>query len=78
MRNGQNDQKTVNYVKDFFFIKLMKICKENQEWNVLYIRGYDVFKPDSELYNLITLWELIKPPQNFVQRSFHKVIKIMT
>ena len=25
-----------------FCIKLTKICKENQGWNVLYIHGYDV------------------------------------
>ena len=31
MWNGQNDQKTVNYVKDSFFIKLIKTCKENHE-----------------------------------------------
>ena len=31
MRNGQNDQKTVNCVEDFFFIKLTKIWRENQE-----------------------------------------------
>ena len=31
MRNGQNDQKAVNCVKDFFFIKSINIYKENQE-----------------------------------------------
>ena len=31
MRNGQNHQKTMNCVKDSFFIKLSKTCKENEE-----------------------------------------------
>ena len=37
MRNGQNDHETGS-----FSVKLTKICKENQRWNILYIRGYDV------------------------------------
>ena len=56
MRNGQNDQKSVNCVKGSFSIKLTKTCKENQEWNVLYIRGYDVTYAalrTLELYNFM-------------------------
>ena len=65
MRNGQNDQKTVKCVKEFFFIKLTKACKENQEWHILYIRRYDAINVETQfnhpkLYNFMNSWEMVK------------------
>ena len=47
-------------------IKLTKICKENQMWNVLYIRVYDVTFDELKTSELCNLWKLIKTPLNIV------------
>ena len=53
MRNGQNDQKTLNCVKDFF-IKLTNTCKKNKNKMFYIFAGIMSLAPDSELYNFIT------------------------
>ena len=60
-----------------FFHKINKKCKENQGWNVLYIRKNDFtqLKADSKLCNL-TSWELIKALQNIVQCYFSVLLKL--
>ena len=52
-------------LEGYFSIKLTKICKAKQWWNVLYIRGYDITNADSKLCHFITSWRLIKTPQHF-------------
>ena len=81
MRNGQNDQKTVKCVKEFFFIKLTKACKENQEWHILYIRSMTPLtsRHNSIIQNFTTSWiheKWSKWPKNCELRkkfSFHKI-----
>ena len=36
------DKTLLNFIGGFFCINLTKKCKENQEWNALSIRVYDV------------------------------------
>ena len=60
----------------FSYMKLIKICKENQWRNVLCIRGYGVtFKKN--LCSFITSWKLAKTLQIFVWGPFFlKLTKI--
>ena len=61
---------TIKWCERFYSIKLTKISKAKQRWNVLYIRGYDVTHAGLKLCNFTTSWELIKTPQTAVQSSF--------
>ena len=62
----------------FFSLNLTRKCIENQGFNALSIRGYDItFILNSKLYNFITSRTLIKTSQNFLQDSFSiKLTKI--
>ena len=54
MRNGQNDEKTVKCVKDFFH-KNNRYMQKKPRNKMLYIfAGIMSLTPDSELYNFIT------------------------
>ena len=58
----------------FFPVTLTKKCKENQWWNVLFIRRGVTFK---KLCNFITSWKRAKTPKTFVQGPFSiKLTKI--
>ena len=59
-----------NFIIGGIFSIKVKKCKESQGWHVLYLRGYDVTHTECKLCNFITSRNLMKLPQNFVQRSF--------
>ena len=69
---------TWNCVKGSFFIKLTKICTENQEWNVLYILSYDI---TCARLKTLQLHNFMRTDQNTTELCtrlfFHKIIKIM-
>ena len=69
MENSQKD--LYSFAEGSFFIKLTKICEENQVRNVLFFRCMTSLTPNLKLCNFRTLWKLIKLPQNFVQVSFY-------
>ena len=68
MKNGQ---RTLNVIGGFFFVKLNEKSKENQERNVLYIRGYEVtyveFKTDLNAKNFVQGFFSIKSRKNVVK-----------
>ena len=74
IRNGENDHK--NCVKGSFSIKLTKIGKENQGWNVLYIRGHDV---TDAWFRTLLLHNFVRTDQKtaklWTRLFFHKIIK---
>ena len=79
MRNDQNDQKTVNCVKNSFSIKLTIEYKENQGWNILYIRGYGVTYAGFRSLQLLNFMRTDQNNTKLCSRlCLHKVIKIMT
>ena len=54
-----------------FLHKVNKLCKKNQRWHVLYVRGYSTSHAlNAKLWNFITLWNLTKSLQYFVTCSF--------
>ena len=59
-QNDQNDHKTA---VGSSFIKINKICKPNQKWNVLYIHGYDVNHTKFKTLSII-------PNSKLIQGSF--------
>ena len=74
MRNAQKNYE--NCVKSSFSIKVTKIAKENQGWNILYIRGYDV---TNTRFKTLELHDCVRTDQNTTKlctRLFiHKFIK---
>ena len=58
------------YYRRCFLHKSTKKCKENQGWHVFYIRGMTSHTLNAKLCKFITSWNLMKSPQNFVQRPF--------
>ena len=59
-KRPQNDHKTA---VGSSFIKINKICKPNQKWNVLYIHGYDVNYTKFKTLSII-------PNSKLIQGSF--------
>ena len=65
MRNGQNDQITVNCVKYSFFHKISKYAKKTKN-KVFYIfAGMMSLTPDSEPYNFV------RTDHNTIKLIFH-------
>ena len=75
MRNGQNDQKTVNCVKDFFH-KINKYIQRKPGIKCFIFAGIMSLTPDSELNNFT---RTDHNTTSVCTRLFsHKVIKTMT